>query len=459
MNKVFLSKFVHVFNRSNVYCYYHTLNLKTIYLTQEQNSEVISFLKNNIEPSEHTDIIEVLKQNEFLILDDDEDEKQFDNVIKNVLSPQITVGYLIISEKCNLACNYCFIKNVEKNKSKSYTLMSKSIAKRCLDVFIQQSILCSDFTENRELIFYGGEPLLNFEILKYVVTLYHQYQIDGRCPFKINFSVVTNGTLITNKNAIFFKENNINVSISIDGPSIKANKNRVFLNSNKCAFSSILNGINLLKEHKCTFGLSYTLSEDALLVPIPDLIAFLKQNLITSISFNTLICRDHLKKKEYYEAAANYIIEFSKEAFINHIYEDRMSRKMNALAKRQFLYNDCAATAGCQLCFYPNGNIGICHGCKKEKLKSNWNVLSLEQINYVKSKEFIHWLENSPIYNEKCKDCSAIGVCGGGCVINKQANTENKNIDLGFCIQSKKILEFLIWYIYDCLKLDLKDNI
>ena len=68
-------------------------------------------------------------------------------------------------------------------------------------------------------------------------------------------------------------------------------------------------------------------------------------------------------------------------------------------------------------------------------------------------------MENSPIYNEKCKDCSAIGVCGGGCVINKQANTENKNIDLGFCIQSKKNLEFLIWYIYDCLKLDLKDNI
>lgn len=112
MNKVFLSKFVHVFNRSNVYCYYHSLNLKTIYLTQEQNSEVISFLKNNIEPSENTDIIEVLKQNEFLILDDDEDEKQFDNVIKNNLSPQISVGYLIISEKCNLACNYCFIKNV-----------------------------------------------------------------------------------------------------------------------------------------------------------------------------------------------------------------------------------------------------------------------------------------------------------------------------------------------------------
>ena len=436
-----------------MFCYYHSLKMMPIYLTKEQNESIKRYLESFVEITQNKDILQCLKTNEFIVASNDNEEILFENVKNNVLQPQIMVGYMVLTEACNLACNYCFLGNSKNDKEHNVKIMNEIIAEKSLNVFIQQSLLsCNDNNANREIIFYGGEPLINFKGIKFVVELYKQYRSNGRCPFKISFSIVTNGTLITHEIAQYFKENNINVSLSLDGPTFKSNENRILQSTGEYAYTAILKGLSILQKNDCIFGLSYTLSEQSLEVEVEDLLKFLIENKIYSISFNTLICNEELKSKAYYEKVVSYIISFWKLARKHSIVEDRMARKIKAFATREFLYHDCAATAGCQLCFYHDGSIRICHGCKKGDINSNWNIFDIENIKCVDSEEIFAWLKYSPIFNEVCQYCPAISICGGGCVINKKANHKNNDIDLGFCVQTKQILNFLIWDLYKRLE-------
>lgn len=444
-----LSKYASIFKKNNIFCYWHSLKMIPIYLTKEQQDYVSEYLENNIDTPENKEIIDCFRKNNFLISKKEEDDILYEKVKKEILLPELTIGYFILTEACNLACTYCFLGNGKKNIEHNLKAMDKNVAKMSFELFIKQSVLsCSDNAVRRELIFYGGEPLINFNILKYIVNLYKQYRSDGQCPFEISFSVVTNGTLITEEIAKFFRENEINISLSLDGPSQKSNENRILKESKKCAFSEIISAINILRNANCSFGLSYTLSEQSLEVSIEDLIRFLLANEIHAISFNTLICSDNLKSKKYYEMVASYIINFWETARNSHIFEDRMSRKIKAFATKKFQYSDCAATSGCQLCFFPDGSIRICHGCKKGDVTTEWNVFGEDDIKYMESKEIFDWLMYSPVFYEQCKNCPSISICGGGCILNKKLNFEDKNIDLGFCIQTKRIHEFLIWDLY-----------
>src|SRR5690606_19269031 len=92
-------------------------------------------------------------------------------------------------EDCNLACRYCYVKNGQyQGKS---DLMSVDIGKKAVDFLIQKSGVRSDLF----LCFFGGEPLLNFEVIKEVVA----YALEkGETNKKLfHFTMTTNGILLT----------------------------------------------------------------------------------------------------------------------------------------------------------------------------------------------------------------------------------------------------------------------
>lgn len=445
-----LSPYIHIFKKDGIFCYYHSITSKTIYLTQEQHNLLENDLCNN-GLGQKDNLLKTFIKNDFIHTKDKHEENLLDGIKKNIPKPQITISYFILTEACNLACSYCFLGNGDLSKNNCNKALDFETAEKSLIFFIKQSILSGVNNQTRrEIIFYGGEPLLNFKTLQRTVQLYKKFRNTNFCPFEISFSVVTNGTLITPEIAKFFADNKINISISLDGPTFFANQNRIFRSSTNPAFYKILEGIDLLKKYNCIFGLSMTLTENALKTSPEELLLFFEEKKINAVSFNTLICDKMIKQNTYYEKAAEYIINFWKKARILGIVEDRISRKIKAFATRQFLYADCAAVAGGQICFYPNGDIRICHGCKKGEQNTSWNVFTVpDKINLNNSREIQDWTNNSPIFYHKCINCYAISVCGGGCIINKKANLEDMNIDFGFCIQTKKILEFLVWDLYE----------
>ena len=94
--------------------------------------------------------------------------------------------------------------------------MTKDIAKKSVDIAMQSPSKYLTFE------FQGGEPLTNFETIKYIIEYAEEIKKDKI----IEYAVVSNLTLMTDEMMNFFKEKGVNVSTSIDGNKELQNKNR-----------------------------------------------------------------------------------------------------------------------------------------------------------------------------------------------------------------------------------------
>lgn len=93
------------------------------------------------------------------------------------------------------------------------------------------------------ICFYGGEPFLNFPLIKEVVE--YVKQIDNETIFYIT----TNGTLLNSEIIDFLTENNILITFSLDGFKENHDRNRVYENG-RPTFDTIINNINKLQNRK-----------------------------------------------------------------------------------------------------------------------------------------------------------------------------------------------------------------
>ena len=143
---------------------------------------------------------------------------------------------LYLTDSCNMLCNYCY---EGKNKEKSF--MSKEILGYAIDYMIKNNP-----TDDRiDLLFLGGEPLLNkkimYEAIRVINNKYNEYK------HLFSYQITTNGILIDERVISFFKENNFDVSISIDGNIETHNKNRKSV-SGKDMYNRIIKNMNWMLE-------------------------------------------------------------------------------------------------------------------------------------------------------------------------------------------------------------------
>ncbi len=116
---------------------------------------------------------------------------------------------LHIAHDCNLACRYCFAEEGEYHGRRA--LMSLEVGKKALDFLIQNS----GNRKNLEVDFFGGEPLLNWEVVKELVK-YGREQ-EARYEKKFRFTLTTNGVLLNDEVMEFVNREMSNVVLSIDG--------------------------------------------------------------------------------------------------------------------------------------------------------------------------------------------------------------------------------------------------
>ncbi len=111
---------------------------------------------------------------------------------------------LYLTNNCNLNCPYCFVNKDKRD-------MDFEVAKNSVDFLIDQA----KKSKNLSLNFFGGEPLLKFNLIKKIVK-YSKEQVK-KSDKKITFGITTNGTLFTKKIVDYFWENDIGVLFSWDG--------------------------------------------------------------------------------------------------------------------------------------------------------------------------------------------------------------------------------------------------
>ena len=116
---------------------------------------------------------------------------------------------LHIAHTCNLNCSYCFASQGKYNGERG--VMSFEVGKRALDFLVENS----GTRHNLEVDFFGGEPLLNFEVVKQLVAYARSIEKEKGKNFR--FTLTTNGMLIDDDVIDFANREMSNVVLSLDG--------------------------------------------------------------------------------------------------------------------------------------------------------------------------------------------------------------------------------------------------
>lgn len=126
----------------------------------------------------------------------------------SVASP-IKAMCLNIAHDCNLRCKYCFASTGDFGKGRK--LMSFETGKHAIDFLLENS----GDRPNLELDFFGGEPLMNFDVVKQIVKYARSREAEYNKKFR--FTITTNGLLLDDDKIDFINKEMSNVVLSIDG--------------------------------------------------------------------------------------------------------------------------------------------------------------------------------------------------------------------------------------------------
>ena len=143
---------------------------------------------------------------------------------------------------CNLECKYCFFLS----KEMLYPGSRFRMADELLETYIKQ-LLESHRTPEVTIAWQGGEPtLMGLDFFKRTVELVDQYKQPNQ---QINYSIQTNGTLLDDDWAAFFKQHNYLVGLSVDGPREIHDTYRVN-KGGAGSFDQVMRGWEVLKKHQ-----------------------------------------------------------------------------------------------------------------------------------------------------------------------------------------------------------------
>ena len=150
--------------------------------------------------------IEQLKENGTLFSED-----IYENGVIDFKKRQTVVKALClhIAHDCNLACRYCFAGEGEYQGDRS--LMSYEVGKKALDFLVANS----GSRRNLEVDFFGGEPLMNFDVVKKLVAYGRSLEKENDKHFR--FTLTTNGVLLNDEIIDFANKEMDNIVLSIDG--------------------------------------------------------------------------------------------------------------------------------------------------------------------------------------------------------------------------------------------------
>lgn len=190
--------------------------------------ETTSTLKTSIEKH---NLFGLYEATNFDLFPNKEELKKLIGTTSNMLGLEVT-------EQCNLRCQYCV--HTEENQE-TRTHGNKNMNMETAFAAIERLKENSDDSNGVNIIFYGGEPLLNFSLIKKSIEYASKVFRDKG----VSFSMTTNGTHITPEIANFLFVNRVSVKVSIDGP--KAVHDRYRKNSKgKGSYQEALTGLRNL---------------------------------------------------------------------------------------------------------------------------------------------------------------------------------------------------------------------
>lgn len=166
------------------------------------------------------------------------------------LFPPLSHLELVHTEGCNLACTYCFEKDMLGHKK-----MPADIACRAVDLLFDYS---GDETE-LQITHFGGEPTLNFVGIQAATEYAESRAIVAKKA--VEFDMTTNGILLDDYMAAYCSDHRINVLLSIDGSESSHDRHRVDKRG-RGTFKRVIQGLETLKKRQAWVGTKMTVMPD-----------------------------------------------------------------------------------------------------------------------------------------------------------------------------------------------------
>jgi len=319
---------------------------------------------------------------------------------------------LHIAHTCNLNCEYCFASQGKYHGERA--MMSFEVGKRAFDYLIENS----GSRRNLEVDFFGGEPLMNFDVVKQLVQYARSIEKEKGKNFR--FTLTTNGVLVDDDVIDFCNKEMSNVVLSLDGRKEIHDRYRVDYNGNG-SWEKIVPKFQKFVEKRG--GKNYYM-RGTFTHANPD---FLKDNQtmldlgFTELSMEPVVCAagDPAELTEadlpivcqQYEELAELMLKRDKEGKPFTFYH-----YMIDLTGGPCIYK---RISGCgsgteYMAVTPWGDLYPCHqfvGDEKFKLGDIWQGVTNTEIQgeFAACNVYAH---------PECKDCWARLYCSGGCAAN-----------------------------------------
>ncbi len=354
-------------------------------------------------------------------------------------SKKVSIMYLNVSTYCNLACKYCFIDNNPLSVN-DRRIMNFETAKNALDKF-KKEIQKNNEELIAQIILYGGEPLTNTENFDNIVMYARSIMPD------VKITLITNGTLLTEKKIKFLKDNNVIIGLSIDGPKEINDKSRIYKCSGDSVYEDAVKAIPLLNKYNVSYGLSSTITSD-LIEDKDKAFDCYKSLKVHDIFFNLYHYSTFVKRnkwEDFYNKMSKFILDMSDELKNININEGRTRDQINLISSEIFKFQSCGAVGLNQITVQPNGDVCICQGDSRSCKYVIGNI-NIDEISVMlENNSVAQWTKYYTICRDKCKKCEALFVCGGGCPLQAEALFGSRDkLDDPSCIFYKK---FLKWYL------------
>lgn len=319
----------------------------------------------------------------------------------------ITNTVLQIANDCNLNCIYCYGDGGSYGRERE--LMTLDTAKKAIDLMVANSEGVNELL----VIYFGGEPLINFDVVK--GTLKYCKSLEKCIGKKFRYSMTTNGTILNDEIYNFIKDNHVSVMISIDGGKELQNKHRCYCDG-RGSFEDVQKNIDRFKEARggyltaratvCSTDIRFKKIKD-------DLLSMGFTNAVTSMVDTSedsplFIGGDYTDRvlAEYEILAEDFIESMMKDKkSLNNLFAEMMER----LYFKRIKVRGCNAGNG-GIAVGTNGNIYPCH---RFMGMPEYIIGTLE--NGIDEKARGSY-RSATVYNkEECKTCWARYLCCGSC--------------------------------------------
>jgi uncharacterized protein len=364
-------------------------------------------------------------------------EDAYEDLVPAFMSrePVVKALCLHVAHDCNLACKYCFAEEGEYHGERG--MMSLEVGKAAIDFLIENS----KHRKNVEVDFFGGEPLMNFEVVKGVVEYAKSREKETGKNFR--FTITTNGVLLNDANIDYINEHMYNVVLSLDGRKDVNDRMRPSPNG-KGSYDIILPKFKKLVEKRGnkqyyirgTFTHhNLDFAQDALHMADAGFTEVSVEPVVAPTEMDYAIQKEDIPAlcMEYETLAKEMLKRYKQDNGFNffHFMVDLTGGP--CIHKR---------LAGCgsgteYLAATPNGELYPCHqfaGVAEFKMGDVWKgVENLEQRSV---------FEKCNIYSkQECTNCWAKFYCSGGCVANSYNFHGHLNgvYDIGCELQKKRI--------------------